>query len=73
MAHTTYASALADEQVRHMQWVQQITLPNGARPRTFGSPLRFSGQGFPVRRDPPALGQHNDEILALSRSVAIAR
>ena len=69
----TYASALADEQVAHMQWVQQITLPSGARTRTFSSPLRFSGKGFPVRRDPPALGQHNDEILAPSRSVAIAR
>jgi crotonobetainyl-CoA:carnitine CoA-transferase CaiB-like acyl-CoA transferase len=54
-----------------MQWVQQITLPNGARTRTFGSPLRFSGQGFPIRLDPPALGQHNDEILAHSRSAAI--
>ena len=52
-----------------MQWVQQITLPNGARTRTFGSPLRFSGQGFPVRRDPPALGQHNDEILTPSREL----
>ena len=69
----TYSSALADEQVRHMQWVQQITLPNGARTRTFGSPLRFSGQGFPIRRDPPALGQHNDEILAPSRRAATAR
>ncbi len=69
----TYASALADEQVAHMQWVQQITLPSGAHTRTFSSPLRFSGQGFPVRRDPPALGQHNDEILTPSRSLAIAR
>ena len=68
----TYSSALADEQVRHMQWVQQITLPNGARTRTFGSPLRFSGKGFSVRRDPPALGQHNDEILTPSRGAAIA-
>jgi crotonobetainyl-CoA:carnitine CoA-transferase CaiB-like acyl-CoA transferase len=69
----SYSSALADEQVRHMQWVQQIALPSGARTRTFGSPLRFSGQGFSVRRDPPALGQHNDEILAPNRSAAIAR
>ena len=59
----TYSSALADEQVRHMQWVQQITLPSGARTRTFGSPLRFSGNGVPIYRDPPALGQHNDEVL----------
>ena len=60
----TYSSALEDEQVRHMQWVQQITLPGGRRTRTFASPLRFTGQGFPIRRDPPALGEHNDEVFA---------
>jgi formyl-CoA transferase len=58
----TYSSVLEDEQVRHMQWVQEIALPSGKKTRTFGSPLRFTGKGFPVRRDPPALGQHNDEI-----------
>ncbi len=59
----SYAGALADEQVRHMQWVQQITLPSGALTRTFASPLRFSGQGFRIRRHPPALGEHNDEVF----------
>ena len=60
----TYSSVLEDEQVRHMQWVQEIALPSGRKTRTFGSPLRFTGKGFPIRRDPPALGQHNDEVLA---------
>ncbi|MDQ2779597.1 MAG: CoA transferase [Pseudomonadota bacterium] len=59
----SYSQALADEQVQHMQWVQDITLPSGHRTRSFASPLRFSGQGFPIQRDPPALGQHNDEVL----------
>ena len=59
----TYSSVLADEQVRHMQWVQEIALPSGKKTRTFGSPLRFTGRGFPILRDPPALGQHNDEVL----------
>ncbi len=59
----TYSNALADDQVQHMQWVQPITLPSGVHTRTFGSPLRFSGTGFPIRRDPPALGQHNDEVF----------
>lgn len=58
-----YSDVLADEQVSHMQWIQDITLPSGKRTRTFGSPLRFSGRGFPVLRDPPALGQHNAEVL----------
>jgi crotonobetainyl-CoA:carnitine CoA-transferase CaiB-like acyl-CoA transferase len=60
----TYSSVLQDEQVRHMQWVQDITLPSGRKTRTFASPLRFTGKGFPILRDPPALGQHNDEVLA---------
>jgi crotonobetainyl-CoA:carnitine CoA-transferase CaiB-like acyl-CoA transferase len=64
----TYSQALADEQVRHMQWVREITLPGGARTTTFASPLRFSGEGFPIYRDPPALGQHNDEVLGAVRA-----
>ena len=60
----SYSQALADEQVQHMQWIQPIALPGGAKTRTFASPLRFTGQGFPIRRDPPALGQHNDEVFA---------
>ena len=59
----TYSQALADEQVKHMEWVQDITLPSGRRTKTFGSPLRFSGKGFEIQRDPPALGQHNDEVF----------
>jgi crotonobetainyl-CoA:carnitine CoA-transferase CaiB-like acyl-CoA transferase len=62
----SYSQALADEQVRHMGWVREIGLPSGARTRTFVSPLRFDGQGFPVRRDPPALGEHNEEVLGES-------
>ncbi len=59
----TYSRALADEQVRHMEWIREIALPSGARTRTFASPLRFGGRGFAIRRDPPALGQHNDEVF----------
>lgn len=59
----TYSQVLADEQVEHMQWVKEITLPNGVRTRTFGSPVQFDGQAVPVRRAPPALGEHNDEVF----------
>ena len=68
----SYSEALQDEQVQHMGWVQDISLPSGHRTRTFGSPLRFSGKGFPIRRDPPALGQHNDEVFADVDSTATA-
>ena len=59
----SYSQALADEQVAHMQWVQPITLPGGAATHTFASPLRFNGQGFPIYRRPPALGEHNAEVF----------
>lgn len=59
----TYSQVLDDEQVRHMQWVKDITLPNGVKTRTFGSPVQFDGEAMPIRRSPPALGQHNEEIF----------
>jgi crotonobetainyl-CoA:carnitine CoA-transferase CaiB-like acyl-CoA transferase len=59
----TYSDVLADEQVQHMEWVQSLELPNGVMTRTFTSPIRFSGQRSGIRLRPPALGEHNDEIL----------
>lgn len=60
----SYSQVLADAQVQFMQWVQEIALPGGARIRTFGSPLRLSGANLPIYRDPPALGEQNDEVFA---------
>jgi crotonobetainyl-CoA:carnitine CoA-transferase CaiB-like acyl-CoA transferase len=57
-----YASALADPQVEHMKWLQPITLPGGHATRTFASPVRLDGQGAPVYLNPPALGEHTEEI-----------
>jgi crotonobetainyl-CoA:carnitine CoA-transferase CaiB-like acyl-CoA transferase len=58
-AINSYSQALADPQVEHYRWVQPIVLPGGAPTRTFVSPL---GIGQAVRRPPPALGEHSDEI-----------
>ena len=55
----TYAQALADAQVAHYGWVQPLTLPGGSMTRTFVWPL---GPGAPVRRPPPALGEHDAQI-----------
>ncbi len=59
----SYSQVLADPQVQAMQWVQPIELPGGGQTRTFASPLRLSGQGLPITRQPPALGAHNDEVF----------
>lgn len=58
----TYSQVLADPQVAHMGWVQPITLPNGKQTRTFGAPVRIDGQTVPVHRQPPALGEHSQDV-----------
>lgn len=68
----TYSEVLKDPQVEHMNWVQDLTLPNGVSTRTFVSPVRFSGETPAVYRQPPMLGEHNDEILSELRSKALA-
>lgn len=60
----TYSQVLDDPQVRHMGWVQPLNLPSGHSTRTFGSPLRFDGKDVAIRRRPPALGEHTDEVFA---------
>lgn len=58
-----YSEVLADEQVQHMSWVQPIDLPNGVQTKTFASPVRFDGESAPIRRRPPGLGEHNEEVF----------
>lgn len=60
----TYSQVLADPQVEHMGWIHPIELPNGVKTRTLGSPVSFSGKLPPIRRRPPGLGEHNEEVLA---------
>jgi crotonobetainyl-CoA:carnitine CoA-transferase CaiB-like acyl-CoA transferase len=59
-----YAEALADPQVAHMGWVQELELPGGGTTRSFGSPVVVDGHSAPIRRPPPALGEHTAEVLA---------
>jgi crotonobetainyl-CoA:carnitine CoA-transferase CaiB-like acyl-CoA transferase len=64
----SYAQALDDPQVKHMEWVQPLTLAGGAETRTFVSPLRMRRERFGVTRRPPALGEHNEEVLSELRN-----
>ena len=63
-----YEAALGDSQVAAMGWIQDITLPSGATTRTFGNPIRLDGETLSIRRNPPALGEHTEEIL---RSISL--
>lgn len=59
-----YATALSDPQVAATGLVQKLELPHGAQTRTVISPVTFGETQFGVRRRPPALDEHHDEILA---------
>ncbi len=60
----TYSQVLADPQVEHMGWVEEMTLPSGVKSKVVISPQRVSGQRLGVYRNPPALGEHTAEVLA---------
>ena len=60
----SYSQVLADPQVAHMEWVEDIELPNDVTTRAVVSPQRVSGARLGVYRPPPALGEHTAEVLA---------
>ncbi|GLU35747.1 CoA transferase [Trinickia caryophylli] len=66
----SFSQVLADPQVEHMAWVQPIELPNGIRTKTFGSPVQIDAHSLPIRLRPPALGEHNAEVLDPLRATA---
>lgn len=59
----TYSQILADPQVKHMQWVEPISLPGNVDSKAIISPQQVSGQRLGVYRNPPALGEHTDEVI----------
>jgi len=59
-----YSQVLADPQVQHMGWVEEMTLPNGVKSKVVMSPQRMGTERPRVYRDPPALGEHTAEVLA---------
>ncbi len=59
-----FREALSHPQVEHCEWVQDMTLPNGVKTKTFGNPIRFNHQSTKIRSMPPALDEHGAEIRA---------
>lgn len=59
----TYSQILADPQVQHMGWVEEMELPSGVKTKTFGVPVRISGTDLRKRREPPALGASTEAVL----------
>jgi formyl-CoA transferase len=53
----------ADAVVRHLGLVAEVDHPTAGRVRAPGIPVRLSGTPPSVRRHPPELGEHTDEVL----------
>jgi len=60
----TVPAALEQPQVAAREMVVEIDHPVAGKLRTLGSPIKLSAQPATIRRAPPVLGQHTDEILA---------
>ncbi|MDP3162513.1 MAG: CoA transferase [Reyranella sp.] len=67
----TYSQILADPQVQHMGWIEEMELPTGSnggvKTRTFGMPVKISGTDLRKRREPPALGAATDSVLGSAK------
>ncbi len=57
------AGALDDPQTAARAMVETVEHPGVGPLRMLGTPFKFSGTPCGVRRPPPTLGQHTDEIL----------
>jgi crotonobetainyl-CoA:carnitine CoA-transferase CaiB-like acyl-CoA transferase len=53
----------ADPVVRHLGLIAEVDHPTAGRVRAPGIPVRLSGTPPSVRRHPPLLGEHTDEVL----------
>ncbi len=59
-----YPEVFADEQVRHNRMVLTAAVPGPGERSFVGIPVKLSDTPGELRRVPPTVGQHNDEILA---------
>jgi crotonobetainyl-CoA:carnitine CoA-transferase CaiB-like acyl-CoA transferase len=56
--------AVVDPQVLHNDMIVDVPHPALGRFRTIGIPIKLSATPGRIRRSPPALGEHTDEVLA---------
>ena len=60
----TVPAALAQPQIAAREMVVELEHPLAGMLKMLGTPLKLSAQPASIRRPPPVLGQHTDEILA---------
>jgi crotonobetainyl-CoA:carnitine CoA-transferase CaiB-like acyl-CoA transferase len=60
----TVPEVFADPQVQHLELRQRVPHPALGEVDQLGFPYRFSGSPATIRRHPPLLGEHTEEVLA---------
>jgi len=58
----TLADVFTDEHVRASGILREVEHPSAGTVRLVGSPVLVNGARLPIRRPPPTLGQHTDEV-----------
>ena len=58
-----FPTILNSEQIKALGLVETIKLPNGCDTLTTTFPVRVDGQVPKLRRSPPKLGEHTEEVL----------
>jgi crotonobetainyl-CoA:carnitine CoA-transferase CaiB-like acyl-CoA transferase len=56
--------AFDDPQTAARRMIETVDHPTVGALKVIGTPFKFSGTPTAVRRAPPTLGQHTDEVLA---------
>ena len=59
----TLGDVFTDPTVRHLGLIAEVDHPEAGRVRAPGIPVRMDGTPPSVRRAPPLLGEHTDEVL----------
>jgi formyl-CoA transferase len=57
------AEVFADPQVRALGMVERVAHPTAGQVRLVRTPIEMEGSVDPIRRHPPLLGEHTEEIL----------
>jgi len=66
------AEALADPQTQAREMIETVEHPSIGDLKLVGMPYKFSGTPASVRRPPPTLGEHTDEILREELGIDVA-
>ena len=59
-----FETILNDKHIKHMEIVKPITLPNGSKTYSVTFPVSIKGVETKDLKNPPKLGEHNEEIIS---------